>query len=75
MPKIDFSSLEKRWPSAFVARGDFPKFTGGLYSPKYVSNLDARGLGPEGRVRVGRKILYPVRSVIKWLEARASLVG
>jgi len=67
--------MVKRWPSAFVARTEFNKFTGGLYSNKYLANLDGKGLGPEGRIRAGRKILYPVDAVIRWLEARAELVG
>lgn len=75
MPKPDFSNMGKRWPSAYVARTEFNRFTGGLYTAKYLANCDSKQIGPQGRIRAGRKILYPVESVIRWLEARAQYVG
>jgi len=70
----DLSSLAKKWPSPYVARQEIEKFTGGIVSIKYIANLDCQGLGPKGRVRVGRKIAYPVQSVIEWMESRAKVV-
>jgi hypothetical protein len=73
--KPDFSKLEKQWPSPFVARQDVGRFTGGLVTPKYLANLDSLGRGPEMRIRVGRKIGYPVKAFIAWLEDRSSVVS
>ena len=73
---ISFQGMADRWPSPFVARERIGEFTGGIYNPKYMANLDSKGLGPEGRIRLGRrKIAYPVASVIRWLEDRAEQVG
>ena len=71
--KPDFSSLAEKWPSPFVARQEVEKFTGGIMSVKYLANLDCQGLGPKGRLKVGRKIAYPVCDFISWLEARTTI--
>jgi len=74
MDKSIFQEMVDRWPSSIVARTEIERFTGGLISEKYLANLDCAGKGPIGRVRVGRKIAYPVNSVIRFLEGRASEV-
>jgi hypothetical protein len=66
-----FSHLADKWPSSLVARTKISDFTGGIVSEKYIANLDSQGLGPAGRIRIGRKIAYPVSSVISWLEGRS----
>jgi len=70
MRKTDLSKLKTKWGSAVVARTDIRNFTGGLVSEKYIANLDSQGAGPEGRFKVGRKVGYPVDSLISWLEER-----
>jgi hypothetical protein len=72
MQKVEFHRLAERWKSAWVSRQEIGSFTGGVISEKYLANLDSRGLGPKGRIRCGRKICYPVDSLIVWLEGRAS---
>ena len=73
--KTLFSELASKWPSAWVARTEIRKFTGGMIGEKYMANLDSAGLGPKGRVRiVGRKVAYPVNEVIAWLEQRSEVV-
>ena len=75
MEKLNFKELAARWPSAWVSRQEIGTFTGGVVSEKYAANLDSRGLGPKGRIRVGRKIAYPVAELISWLEGRSELVN
>ena len=70
--EISFKSLGEKWPSAFVARTQVSNFSGGLVNEKTLANMDSLGDGPV-RVRVGRKIAYPVDSFIIWLESRATL--
>ncbi len=65
-----FKSLTEKWPSAFVAREKIAEFTGGAITPGRMANLDCQGVGPE-RIRIGRKICYPVTSLVRWLEERA----
>ncbi|OPZ66671.1 MAG: hypothetical protein BWY84_00054 [Candidatus Aerophobetes bacterium ADurb.Bin490] len=66
-----FQELADKWPSAFVARTEAEKFTGGLIGEKYLANLDSAGKGPAGRIRCGRKIVYPVSNFIQWLAERS----
>lgn len=66
-----FQELAAKWPSAFVARTESEKFTGGLIGEKYLANLDSAGKGPAGRIRCGRKVVYPVTNFIMWLEDRS----
>ena len=72
--KPDFSQMAAKWPSSHVSRDRAEDFTGGLVKPKTLANLDSKGLGPPGRIRVVRKICYPVGPFIKWLESRSVLV-
>ena len=69
-----FEGLAERWPSAWVARTEIERFTGGIIKEKYAANLDSQGRGCPGRVRCGRKICYPVAEFVKWLESRATEV-
>jgi hypothetical protein len=66
-----FSGMAAKWPSAFVARTEAEKFSGGMIKEKYLANLDSAGKGPTGRIRCGRKVVYPVTNLIKWLEDRS----
>lgn len=68
------ASMADKWPSSLVARTEISAFTGGLLSEKYLANLDSAGKGPAGRIRCGRKIVYPVAELIKWLENRSEAV-
>lgn len=72
---VSFADMAEAWPSPWVARCKISKFTGGILNPRTLANLDCQGRGPKGRVRVGRKICYPVQSIIEWLEERAELVN
>lgn len=70
--QADLSSLKKSWPSPFVARQEVRTFSGGILTDKYLANLDSQGLGPPGRIKVGRKVAYPVDALIRWLESRST---
>ena len=69
--ECDLAALEAKWPSAYVARKEVGTFTGGLISPGTVANADSQGEGPEGAIRMGRNVGYPVKPFIAWLEKRA----
>lgn len=71
MEKDIFQEMADKWPSAVVARTEIEKFSGGLMSAKYMANLDSLKLGCE-RITCGRKVGYPVHSLINWLRDRAS---
>jgi hypothetical protein len=68
---IDLSAMKEKWSSAVVARTEVKKFSGGIVAPGTLANADCLGEGPEGAFRVGKKVVYPVASLIAWLESRA----
>ena len=74
MENLALQKMADRWPSSVVARTEIERFTGGLIKEKYIANLDCQGKGPEGRFRVGRKVCYPVDSVIAFLERRTEAI-
>jgi hypothetical protein len=74
MQKPNFIAMAEKWPSAYIGRQQVEIFTGGVMTAKTVSELDYRGLGCKSRVRIGRKIAYPVPEFIAWLESRAEFV-
>lgn len=76
MEKVDLRILIDKWPSAIVSRDKVEDFTGGLITSKYLANIDSAGdkEGPPGRIRIGRKVAYPVSEFVKWLEARAEIL-
>ena len=69
MTQPDLKSLIDKWPSSMVARNKISEFTGGIISQGTMANLDSQGEGPP-RLRVGRKVVYDVKSFVKWLEGR-----
>lgn len=71
-PIDSLRALANKWPSSIVARTEIRKFTGGLVSEKALANRDSLKTGPLGRIRIGKKICYPVDSIIQWLESQAT---
>lgn len=65
-----FAELANRWPSSVIAREKVSIATGGAVSPKSLANADSLGKGPDGAFRVGKKVCYPIASLIAWLEQR-----
>lgn len=72
---VSLKSLANSWPSPFVAREEIERFSGGILTAKYIANLDSLGKGPSGRFRCGRKVAYPVSSLIEFMEARCTSLG
>lgn len=68
-----FDEMSDKWPSEIIARTEIKVFTGGLISPGYLANLDSRGEGPIGRIKVGRKTSYRKKSLVKWLRERSKI--
>jgi hypothetical protein len=67
-----FDQMADKWPSAVVARTEIANFTGGMLSSKYCANLDSLNIGCPGRVRVGRKVGYPVERFVEWMRERSN---
>lgn len=59
----------ENWKSPYVSRLQIFEITGGMISAKTLRNLDAKGEGIPGKLRVSaRRVVYPVENVIAWLE-------
>lgn len=59
--------LQKLLPPLFT-RETASKMTGGIFTPKTLSNFDAAGNGPRRKIRVGKKIVYAKDDFIEWLR-------
>ncbi len=70
MAKTIFQEMAEKWPSVLVARMEIKVFTGGLLDEKTMANYDCQGKGPANRFACGRKVAYPVKDLIEWLENR-----
>jgi hypothetical protein len=69
-----FQEMVNRWQSPVVARTEIETFTGGAMGQKYIANLDSAGKGPEGRFRLGRKVVYRADKLAEWLESRSEAI-
>ncbi|MFZ4438352.1 MAG: hypothetical protein ACOYOS_07995 [Syntrophales bacterium] len=74
MDKTIFQEMLDAWPSPLVARTECSTFSGGLVKEKTLANYDSAGIGPKGRFRIGRKICYPTKNLVAWLQERSSCV-
>lgn len=66
-----FSDLKDRLPPT-ISRSEIDCRLGGAISAKTLANLDSLGKGPEGRHRVGRKIVYQTDLLLAWLDSRST---
>jgi len=74
MKESVFQQMAERWKAPVVARTEIEAFSGGAMKSKYAANLDAAGMGPAGRFRIGRKVVYPIRELVAWLESRSAAI-
>ncbi len=67
---MTLQNLKDNWPSPIVARNQLAVFSGGLLNPKTIRNLDSMNKGIPGKLRLNRKVFYPVDNVIQWMESQ-----
>ncbi|MCP3945074.1 MAG: hypothetical protein GY710_26850 [Desulfobacteraceae bacterium] len=67
--------LFKKYPFGYVPRAEIGKATGGLLHPKTMANRDSsKDQGSvEGVVKIGGKVCYPIKKVIKFLESETHI--
>ena len=71
---FNFDAFAARWPSPVVARERVGEFSGGALTAGTMANHDSKGEGPP-RLRLGRKIVYPVVELVEWMKARTEAVS
>ena len=64
-----WKELESALPPIF-ARHDVPKYCGTLITPGGLANLDSKGQGPSGKIRIGKYAGYERTAFIAWLRSR-----
>ena len=69
---LDWDRWAREWVAPYVPRSEIARFTEGLLSPGTMANLDCDGKGPEGAFYIGRKLVYPIENLIRWIRARSS---
>ena len=77
MDTFAIQSLEKNLTEKYPAgipRHQIGKATGNLLHPRTVANLDSLGKGISGRFRCGRSVVYPVKEVVQFIQARTTAV-
>lgn len=58
------------------ARGEIGRITGGLINPRTQANLDSLGLGPEGKVAMGKtRVGYLREPYVDWFLNRLTVQG
>ena len=62
------SNLEHELPSYFTRQAAC-RYIDGLYTPKYLANLDAKGLGPQKKIHIGKKVCYERKDFLAWLSS------
>jgi len=72
--KSNFQKMAEKWRSPYVARDRVAEFSGGILHPRTLANLDSKGKGPKGRIRIGRKVAYDVIELCDWLASKAEEV-
>ncbi|MGD0822499.1 MAG: hypothetical protein ABSA71_17330 [Desulfomonilia bacterium] len=75
--KPDLSAMKRNWEAPYVVRRqkELDKFSGGILNARTLANLDSKGLGPKGRVKIGKKVAYPTLSLVAWMEERGEACG
>ena len=63
--------LSKNFPMG-VRRCDLKKATGGILHPRTCANDDCNGQGIQGRFKIGRNTIYPIREIISFIKSKYS---
>ena len=71
--KPDFTQIIKNNQSGYILRTNLTKATGGLLHGRTMANLDSQNIGIPGRITLGRKVAYPVESVVKYLQSKVTV--
>ncbi len=69
----DFSQIISNNPSGYILRTKLSEKTGGLLHGRTMANLDSLGEGIPGKISIGRKVAYPVQSVVEYLQSRVTV--
>jgi hypothetical protein len=66
-PEEEFRQLLLNKLPPVVARKDVERQLGGVVAMKTLANADSSGTGPLGAYVVGRSVVYPAESLVRWI--------
>lgn len=73
-----FDQLADNWKGELVWReqNTLDRFAGeGVLNARTMANKDSMGQGPEGRVRIGKKVCYPKYNLAAWMKSQVVFDG
>lgn len=68
-----FQRMADNWEGEIIARTEVKRFTGGMLSPGYIANLDAKGEGPPGKIKFKGRIGYDKTLFVQWMRNRSAI--
>jgi len=71
---LDIDQMAEKWPSNIIARKKVGEFTGHIVTGKTVANYEAKGEGPDGKIKFGRNAGYIKAPFVAWLKKHIALV-
>jgi len=67
-------TLSEKYPFG-IPRKEIGKATGNVLHPRTEANNDCSGDAIHGRFKVGRRMIYPVASVIQRIKSKMTLIA
>ena len=68
------NSIISRANAPLISRKEAARLSGGLVSEKTLANLDSLNEGPRERIRIGRRVGYPVEVFAAWFAMQIEAV-
>ena len=69
MTNQEITQLSESLPP-IIARDKIEELLGGVIRSKTLANYDSLGIGPKGRMRIGRKVAYRTGDLLEWIANR-----
>ena len=63
-----FSKLKEKCKSEYVSRSQLWDLTGGILKASVIAQFDSLGCGINDRKIIGNRTMYPIDSLISWLD-------
>lgn len=69
-----FNKLKEKCKTEYVSRKQLWDLTGGILKSSVIAKFDSLGCGINDREIIGKKTMYPIDSVISWLETNTERI-
>jgi phage terminase Nu1 subunit (DNA packaging protein) len=69
-----FEKLKEKCKTEYVSRKQLWDLTGGILGVAVITKFDSLGCGIKNRKIIGSRTMYPIESVIEWLEENTECI-